>query len=169
MKKYIAFLLAALMLAMTSCSSGEAEETAAETEAPAETAAETASPETVPEEEETEAKVERPENETVIQYNTLELEKDAVYDHTSGLLVLYFTNHELVYPEDTKCSVGLISDEEAFSITGTPDTAAYPDMQTSEDEFNGIAIKLSEDIPAGEYFASITFDEYIVSFDFTAQ
>lgn len=165
MKKYIALLLAALMLTMAACSSGsseEAEETVQETEAPAET-------ETVPEETEPEVKYERPADEEVITYTTLELEKDVIYDRAAGLFVMYFTDHELLYPEDVKCSIGLISDEEAFSITGTPDFTAYPDVKVDEDDFCGIAIKIDEEIPAGEYLASITFDDYIVSFDFTAQ
>ncbi len=169
MKKYIAFLLAALMLAMTSCSSGEAEEAAEETEAPA--AAETV--ETVPEEteEETEEKVkhERPEDVEVIDYTTLELEKDPVYDRAAGLLILYFTDHEIVYPADAKCSIGLISDEEAVSVTGTPDMNAYPDMFIDNDDFCGVAIKVAEEIPAGDYFVSVTFDTYIVNFDYTVQ
>ena len=169
MKKYIAFILAALMLAMTACSSGESEETAAETDAPA---AEEIVPE-VPEEteEETEEKVkhERPEEVEVIDYSKLELEKDPVYDRAAGLLVLYFTDHEIVYPADAKCSIGLISDEEAVSITGTPDMEAYPDMFIDNDEFCGIAIKVTEEIPAGEYFVSVTFDTYIVNFDYTVQ
>ncbi len=166
MKKYIAFLLAALMLAMTSCSSGEAEESAEETEAPA-------AVETVPEEtkEETEEKVkhERPEDVEVIDYITLELEKDPVYDRAAGLLVLYFTDHEIVYPADTKCSIGLISDEEAVSVTGTTDMTAYPDMFIDDDDFCGVAIKVSEEIPAGDYFVSVTFDSYIANFDYTVQ
>lgn len=169
MKKYIALLLllAGPMLAMASCSSGEAEaeETAAETEA-----AETTAPEeTVEEETEPETKYERPADEEVITYETLELEKDAVYDRANGLFVMYFTDHELLYPEDTKCSIGLISDEEAFSITGTPDFTAYPDVKIDEDDFCGIAIKIDEEIPAGEYLVSVTFDTYIVSFDFNIQ
>lgn len=170
MKKYIAFILAVLMLAMTACSSGEAEETAADTEAPA---AEEVVPE-VPEEaeeetEEEKVKHERPADVEVIDYSTLELEKDPVYDRAAGLLVLYFTDHEIVYPADTKCSIGLISDEEAVSITGTPDMEAYPDMFIDNDDFCGIAIKVSEEIPAGDYFVSVTFDTYIVNFDYTVQ
>lgn len=166
MKKYIAFILAALMLAMTACSSGESEETAAETDAPA---AEEIVPEETEEEAEEKVKHERPEEVEVIDYDTLELEKDPVYDRAAGLLVLYFTDHEIVYPADAKCSIGLISDEEAVSITGTPDMEAYPDMFIDNDDFCGIAIKVSEEIPAGDYFVSVTFDTYIVNFDYTVQ
>ena len=172
MKKYIALMLAGLMLAMTmtACSSGEdvPEETAAPETVPVETEAETVEPEA---EEETEPadRHERPEDVEVIDYITLELEKDAVYDRVAGLFVMYFTDHELLYPEDAKCSVGLISSEEAFSITGTPDFTAYPDVQIDEDDFCGIAIKIGEEISAGSYLASITFDRYIVSFDFNVQ
>lgn len=169
MKKYIALLLAltGLTFAMASCSSGEgeAEETTLETEAPIETTA----PETEAEETEPETKYERPADEEVINYEELELEKDAVYDRANGLFVMYFTDHELLYPEDAKCSIGLISDEEAFSITGTPDFTAYPDVKIDEDDFCGIAIKVDEEIPAGEYLVSVTFDSYIVSFDFNIQ
>ncbi len=172
MKKYIALLLAGLMLAMTmtACSSGEdvPEETAAPETVPVETEAETEEPET---EEETEPapKHERPEDVEVIDYITLELEKEAVYDRAAGLFVMYFTDHELLYPEDAKCSIGLISSEEAFSISGTPDFTAYPDVMIDEDDYCGIAIKIEEEIPVGEYLVSITFDRYIVTFDFTAK
>ncbi len=175
MKKYIALMLAGLMLAvsMTACSSGEAgaeipEETAAPETVPAETEAAAEAPET---EEETEPapKHERPADVEVIDYITLELEKDAVYDRAAGIFVMYFTDHELLYPEDAKCSIGLISSEEAFSIPGTPDFTAYPDVKIDEDDYCGIAIQIAEEIPVGEYRASVTFDRYIVNFDFTAK
>lgn len=172
MKKYIAFLLAALMLSAVSCSSGEGE--TEETAAPETEASETVeNVEEVPEEPEAEAeepvKHERPADVEVIEYKTLELEKDPVYDRAAGLFALYFTDHELLYPADAKCSVGLISDEEAVSVSGTPDMEAYPDMFIDDDDFCGIAIKLAEEIPAGDYFVSITFDRYIVNFDYTVQ
>jgi len=172
MKKYIALMLAGLMLAMTmtACSSGEdvPEETAAPETVPVETEAETVEPEA---EEETEPadRHERPEDVEVIDYITLELEKDAVYDRVAGLFVMYFTDHELLYPADAQCSVGLISSEEAFSIAGKPDMTSYPDVMVDEDDFCGVAIKLDEEIPAGEYFVSVTFDKYIVSFDYNIQ
>ena len=172
MKKYIAFLLAALMLSAVSCSSGEAEtEETAAPETEVSEAVETT--EEVPEEPEAEAeepvKHERPEEVEVIEYKTLELEKDPVYDRAAGLFALYFTDHELLYPADAKCSVGLISDEEAVSVSGTPDMEAYPDMFIDNDDFCGIAIKVAEEIPAGDYFISVTFDRYIVNFDYTVQ
>ena len=172
MKKYIAFLLAALMLSAVSCSSGEAEtEETAAPETEVSEAVENA--EEVPEEPEAEAeepvKHERPADVEVIEYKTLELEKDPVYDRAAGLFALYFTDHELLYEADAKCSVGLISDEEAISVSGTPDMEAYPDMFIDNDDFCGIAIKLAEEIPAGDYFVSITFDRYIVNFDYTVQ
>lgn len=172
MKKYIAFLLAALMLSAVSCSSGEGEpEETAAPETEASEAVETT--EEVPEEPEAEAeepvKHERPEEVEVIEYKTLELEKDPVYDRAAGLFALYFTDHELLYPADAKCSVGLISDEEAVSVSGTPDMEAYPDMFIDNDDFCGIAIKVAEEIPAGDYFISVTFDRYIVNFDYTVQ
>ena len=170
MKKYIALLLAGLLLAlpMTACSSGEAgeelpQETAAPETVPAETEAETE------EETEPEHKHERPAEVEVIDYIKLELEKDAIYDRAAGIVVMYFTDHELLYPEDARCSVGLISEEEAFSIPGTPDFTAYPDVKIDEDDYCGIAVKIEEEIPAGEYRASVTFDRYIVNFDFTAK
>lgn len=172
MKKYIAFLLAALMLSAVSCSSGEGEQE--ETAAPETEASEAVeTTEEVPEEPEAEAeepvKHERPEEVEVIEYKTLELEKDPVYDRAAGLFALYFTDHELLYPADAKCSVGLISDEEAVSVSGTPDMEAYPDMFIDNDDFCGIAIKVAEEIPAGDYFISVTFDRYIVNFDYTVQ
>ncbi len=172
MKKYIAFLLAALMFSAVSCSSGEgeAEETAApETEAVAVVEPTEEVPEETEEEKEEEVKHERPADVEVIEYKTLELEKDPVYDRAAGLFALYFTDHELLYAEDVKCSVGLISEEEAVSISGTPDMEAYPDMFVDNDDFCGVAIKVSEEIPAGDYFISVTFDDYIVNFDYTIQ
>ncbi|MBR5311702.1 MAG: hypothetical protein IKU40_02340 [Clostridia bacterium] len=172
MKKYIAFLLAAMMLSAVSCSSGEgdAEETAAPETEISDAAENTEEmPEEAPEEAEEQVKHERPEEVEVIVYTTLELEKDPVYDRASGIFALYFTDHELLYPADAKCSVGLISDEEAVSVTGTPDMEAYPDMFIDNDDFCGIAIKVTEEIPAGDYFVSITFDRYIVNFDYTVQ
>lgn len=170
MKKYIAFLLAALMLSAVSCSSGEAEESAPETEAPA--AAENVAEE-IPEETEEETVEEeehkRPEPVEVINYRPLELEKDPVYDRAAGLLVLYFTDHEIVYPADAECSIGLISEEEAVSISGAPDMTSYPDMFVDDNNFCGVAIKMSEEIPTGDYFISVTFDDYIVTFDYTVQ
>ena len=174
-KQYIALMLAGLMLVITvtACSSGEAgenipEETTATETVPMETEAETEAPET---EEETEPahKQERPEEVEVIDYIPLELEKDAVYDRAAGIFVMYFTDHELLYPEDSQCSVGLISGEEAFSIAGTPDFTAYPDVKVDDDDYCGIAIRIAEEIPAGEYRASVTFDRYIVTFDFIAK
>ena len=143
MKKYIAFLLAALMLSAVSCSSGEGE--TEETAAPETEASETVeNVEEVPEEPEAEAeepvKHERPADVEVINYKTLELEKDPVYDRAAGLLALYFTDHEIIYPADAKCSVGLISEEEAVSVSGTPDMEAYPDMFVDSNNFCGVAI-----------------------------
>ena len=171
MKKYIAVLLAALMLSAVSCSSGEAEESA-EPENVISEAADSAEeiPEETEEEPGEEPKNERPEEDVeVITYSTLELEKDPVYDRAAGLLVLYFTDHEIVYPADAKCSVGLISSEEAISISGTPDMEAYPDMFIDNDDFCGVAIRVAEEIPAGDYLISVTFDTYIVTFDYTVQ
>ena len=172
MKKYIAFLLASLMLSAVSCSSGEAE--TEETAAPETEVSETVeNVEEVPEEPEAEAeepvKHERPADVEVIEYKTLELEKDPVYDRAAGLFALYFTDHELLYEADAKCSIGLISDEEAISVSGTPDMEAYPDMFIDNDDFCSIAIKVDEEIPAGDYFVSVTFDGYIVNFDYTVQ
>lgn len=178
MKKYIAFLLAALMLSAVSCSSGEAEteETAAPETEISDAAENTEEmPEEAPEvseeaeEAEEQVKHERPADVEVIEYKTLELEKDPVYDRAAGLFALYFTDHELLYEADVKCSVGLISDEEAISVTGTPDMEAYPDMFIDNDDFCGIAIKITDEIPAGDYFVSVTFDRYIVNFDYTVQ
>jgi len=169
MKKYIALMLAALMFAMASCSSGEAEETVADTAASGEIAEEVVTEETEAEENEEKGKHERPESVEIIEYKTLRLEKDPVYDRAAGLFVMYFTDHELLYPADAKCSIGLISTEEAFSVAGTPDMTSYPDVIVDEDDFCGIAIKVEEELPAGEYFVSITFDKYIVSFDYNIQ
>lgn len=166
MKKYIALLLAAMLLTMPSCSSAETEETEAETSIE-ETEAETSAPET--EEETKKPVVERPEDEEVISYTTLELEKDPTYDREAGILLLYFTDHEILYATDAKCYIGLIAPSSASSITGIPDMTTYPDIVIDEDDYCGIAIKVDEEIPLGEYVASVTFDRYIVNFDFTVE
>ncbi len=159
MKKYIALTLAALMLTLPSCGSSEPE--VEETEA--ETVIETAASDT---EAETEAETEKPGYERpadveVIDYSVLELAEDAVYDRANGVFVLCFTHEKIRYDADAKCSIGLISAEEAISITGTPDLT-YSDVKSTEDFYRGIAIKVDEEIPAGEYLVSVTFGEYIV-------
>lgn len=168
MKKYIALILAAMILTLPSCSSGEADGDETEETIVSEAEIEPEIEETEPETEE-ETVFERPADEEVITYTSLELEKDPVYDRDTGLFVLYFTDHELWYKEDAKCYIGLVSDSEAASVTGTPDMVAYPDMMIDEDDFCGIAIRVDEEIPAGEYFVSVTFDNYIANFDYTIE
>lgn len=168
MKKYIAFILAAVLLTLPSCSSGEAEDSVSEETGIEETDANTSLEEETEEETE-EVVVERPVSEEVITYTSLELEKDPVYDREAGLFVLYFTDHEILYDSDAKCYIGLLSDAEAVSIAGTPDMEAYPDIIIDEDDFCGIAIRVNEEIPAGEYYVSVTFGSYIANFDYTVE
>lgn len=168
MKKYIALILAAMLLTLPSCSSEENEEDGTEETIVSETESEPVIEETEPETEE-ETVFERPDDEEVITYTSLELEKDPVYDRSAGLFVLYFTDHEVWYKEDAKCYIGLVSDSEAASVTGKPDMEAYPDMIIDEDDFCGIAIRVDEEIPAGEYFVSVTFENYMANFDYTVE
>ena len=156
MKKYMitALLLASLIL--TGCSSA-GDETIAETESETLAVSETES-ETAP----------KPTNEEVIDFQKLYLSADPVYEN--GLLVLYFTSENVAYAADTKCSIGVIAAEEAYSIKSSPDFEAYPDMLVSDGRYKGIALRPSEELESGSFKFSITIGEYIVdSFDMTIQ
>lgn len=157
MKKYITlFLLTACLLA--SCSSAPAEN---ETEAmPQETE------DTIAAETEAEAAPPQPGNVEVFEYHTLTLDRDPVYEN--GVFVLYFTESDIWYEPDADFRIGIRSSEEAYTIAATVETEAYPDMAV-EDEYCGIALKPVEEIPAGEYRFSVTFEEYICDFELTIE
>ncbi len=156
MKKYIIAALLLSSLLLTGCSSGDAE-TIEETESETTISSETES-ETQP----------HPTNEEVIDFQKLYLSADPVYEN--GLLVLYFTSENVSYTADSKCSIGVIATEEAYSIKSSPDFTAYPDMLVSEGKYKGIALRPSEELESGSFKFSITIDGYIVdSFDMTVQ
>lgn len=161
MKKYITLLLLTALFASACSSAPEyTEDTAADTEsAPVE--------ETAPESE-TEAETEAPrqDNVEVFEYVKLELAKDPVF--TNGVLLLYFTDDDIWFEQDTSFYIGLRSSDEAYTIGASSETALYPDMMV-EDAYCGIALRPNEEIPAGEYKMSVTFEEYICDFELTVQ
>lgn len=159
MKKYISLLLLAAAL-LTACSSdGEVtEETLPANDDVIEEIEET--------EAESETEVKIPESVDVFEYHTLELSKEPVWE--DGVLVLYFTEDDLWFETDSSFYIGLRSEDEAYSVSAVSETALYPDMLV-EDEYCGIALRPSEEIPAGEYRMSVTFEHYICDFEMTIQ
>ena len=164
MKKYIVLLLlAGLMITAQSCGSQSEEET--ETEAP-----ETAAVETEPAETEApETEYERPEDEPYVEFSDCTLSSDPIYDKTAGLLVLYFNEDDVWYDADSKCYIGLISEDAATSVVGTIDFDTYPEMKIDDYSYNGIAIRPEEELESGEYTVSITFGANICTFDMTIE
>lgn len=157
MKKYITLLLLTACM-LSSCSSAPAEN---ETETtPQETE------ETVASETSTETAPPQSGNAEVFEYHTLELDRDAVYEN--GVFLLYFTENDIWYESDADFRIGIRSSEEAYTIAATVETKAYPDMAV-EDEYCGIALKPAEEIPAGEYRISVTFEQYICDFELTIE
>lgn len=162
MKKYIALLLLTSCL-LASCSSAPADETTGDTSADTNESIESI------EETETETDTEATQPEIVepFEYNTLELDRDPVYEN--GMFVLYFTDDAVTFTEDTIFRIGVMTPGESYTITAENDTASYPDMLANDEykEYCGIALRPSEEIPAGEYEFSVTFEKYIVNFDLT--
>lgn len=157
MKKYITLLLLTACV-LSSCSSAPAED---ETETtPQETE------ENIESETSTETAPPQPGNVEVFEYHTLELDRDAVYEN--GVFLLYFTEDDIWYESDADFRIGIRSSEEAYTIAATVETEAYPDMAV-EDEYCGIALKPAEEIPAGEYRFSVTFEQYICDFELTIE
>lgn len=162
MKKYIAAILAVTAIvssfALTSCSSsGNEDETTSNT-------AETTAPETDSETEtETETSLPTPEDVEVIDFEVLTLEKDPVYEN--GIFVLYFTDHDVIYDENTVVNIGVVAEDEAYTVKGTIDFTTYPDMKVDDNNYCGIALSPAFEIDSGEYRFSITFDDYKVEFN----
>mgnify|MGYP002621566726 FL=1 len=159
MKKYIAAILAVTAIvssvALTSCSSsGNEDETTPNT-------AETTSPETDAETvTEAETSLPTPEDVEVIDFEVLTLEKDPVYEN--GTFVLYFTDHDVIYDENTVVNIGVVAEDEAYTVKGTIDFTTYPDMKVDDNNYCGIALSPAFEIDSGEYRFSITFDDYKV-------
>ena len=146
MKKMLALILAALLLAaFVSCSKKEPEEEIDDTPAVG------VQPEETEDETEPSSPGEAPTSVAVTEQITLTVEKDPVYENDT--LVLYFTDHELYYPDDLECVIGMISAYAADSVKATPDMVSYPDMFDG-DNYRGIALKPAEPLPSGTY----TFD-----------
>lgn len=162
MKKYIAAILAVTAIvssvALTSCSSsGNEDETTPNT-------AETTSPETDAETvTEAETSLPTPEDVEVIDFEVLTLEKDPVYEN--GTFVLYFTDHDVIYDENTVVNIGVVAEDEAYTVKGTIDFTTYPDMKVDDNNYCGIALSPAFEIDSGEYRFSITFDDYKVEFN----
>lgn len=156
MKKYIALILALAALAMAGCSSSKEDETT-ETEPSTETSAESET------ETETQNPILAPEEVDVIDFEILTLEKDPVYEN--GVMVLYFTDHDVWYDENTEANIGVVATEEAYTVKAEIDFDAYPDMKVDDKNYCGIALRPSFEIDPGEYRISITFDEYKVEFN----
>ena len=156
MKKYIALILALAALAMAGCSSSKEDETT-ETDAINETSAESET------ESETQNPILTPEEVDVIDFEMLELEKDPVYEN--GVMVVYFTDHDVWYDENTEANIGVVAADEAYTVKAEIDFDTYPDMKIDDKNHCGIALRPSFEIDPGEYRISITFDEYKVEFN----
>ncbi len=160
MKKYIISLLtvALAIASLSACSSSDSEiETETSTES---TETEIVETET---ETETETTIPEPVDVEVIDFEILNLAKDPVYEN--GVFVLYFTEQDVWYDENTVLNVGVVAEDEAYTIKGTIDYTTYPDMKIDDNNYCGIAFKPAFDIDPGNYRFSITFDEYKVEFN----
>ena len=157
MKKYISLILAFLML--TSCSSAAPEtetETEPETEAVVETEAES---------EETK----EPVNMEVFEFYRLEAAGEPKFE--DGMLVVYFTEDDIRFTDESEFYIGLRGEDFAYSITAKPQIELYPDMVTNAEKhyYKGVALLPDEPISAGEYLMSITFDSFLCEFNITVE
>lgn len=154
MKKYIALLLLTSCF-LASCSSEYeyVDDSYEETEESTDTDSET--------------ETQLPEITEPFTYDELELDRDPVFEN--GTFVLYFTDDSVSFSDDTIFRIGVLTPGESYTITAENLTADYADMLANAEynEYCGIAIRPNEEIPAGDYEFSVTFDEYIVNFDLT--
>ncbi len=97
-------------------------------------------------------------------FKQLELESKPYFQN--GELILYFTNHEIWYDSGEAAFIGMISDGSAVSVPASIVTSKHPELESGED-YLGVALAPSEPIPAGAYTFTVTFSEYIVSFEMT--
>ncbi len=167
---YIAALILVSSVALQSCSSAQKDgETTVDESTP------DTSVETTADTEETEAETEaetspapvKPEEVEIIKYMNLFLEKEPVYENNT--LVLYFTDHEVWYDENTVANVGIVASDEAYTVPAEIDFDSYPDMKTETDDYCGIALIPSFPIDPGDYKISITFDDYKTEFEMTIE
>lgn len=160
MKKYIALILAISALTLASCSSGDSDSVETD-EQNVESVEEV---ETEPEVEESKPSIPVPEEVEIIEFEILSLAKDPVYE--DGTLVLYFNENDVWYDENTVANIGVVADDEAYTVKAEIDFDSYPDMTIDERNHCGIALKPVFDIDPGEYRFSVSFDEYKVEFNF---
>jgi len=168
MKKFIAMMLVLAALNLTACSSAPADEE--DTTAAADTS--TAAEDTIPEEtEDTTPQTEyvRPADEEYIDYRNVHLSSEPVYSAADKMLVLYFDDNEICYPENAEGYISYISDYAASAIDVVPDFTAYPDMKLENGDYSGVALKLAEEIPSGTYEIVVSFYTYTCSFEMTIE
>jgi len=163
MKHTAAVLLSVLLLSAASCAKPEPEPAVEENNA-ADVKIEEPAEEIVPEEEVPTAEPGAPEDVQYVSMKTLELESKPYFQN--GELILYFTNHEIWYEDDDPAYIGIISDGSAMSFPASITTSKHPELESGED-YLGVALATSEQIPAGTYNFTVTFGEYIVAFEMT--
>lgn len=161
MKKYIVLLLAVIAV-LTSCGAETAvEETSAENETTVETAIET--------EVETEEISEPLEIMDSFNFYRLEAAEQPVFE--DGILIVKFTEEDIRYTDSSVFYIGLRSDSSAYSIKATSQEVLYPELCTNPEKhyYNGVALLPSEEIPAGDYKMSVSFEDFICEFDITVK
>jgi len=156
MMKYTALVLALLML--VSCSSAAPEN---ETESETETEAIV----------ETEAETEKKEPAMTEVFNFYRLEAAGEPKFEDGILVVYFTEDDIRFTDESEFYIGVRGEGNAYSVKAAPQIELYPDMITNEEKhyYSGVALLPEEAIPAGEYLMSVTFEEFICEFDITVE
>ncbi len=159
MKKYIAILLALSTIALAACSSSNEEELDT-----TESSVESEAHETETETTETNPDIPVPDDVEIIDFEELTLAKDPVYEN--GTLVLYFNETDVWYDDNTEANIGLIAEDEAFTVKADIDFESYPDMKLDDKNHCGIALKPVFEIDPGEYRFSVSFDEYKLDFTF---
>ncbi|MCR4905956.1 MAG: hypothetical protein K6A33_07730 [Clostridiales bacterium] len=164
MKRIAAALSAVLLLTAASCTLKNAEPLPDEEEH-ADVAIEqpASAPADVPEEAPADEPA-APTDPVYVSMKPLELESKPYFQN--GELILYFTNHEIWYEENEAAYIGMISDGSAMSVPASIVTSKHPELEAGED-YLGVALLPSEPIPAGSYTFTVTFSEYIVSFEMT--
>lgn len=153
MKKVIIFALCALLLAGCTAKQEAPETETADIEAVADT---------MPEESESETKMPSvPEG----PITALELEKEPRYEN--GQLILFFTNHEIIYTDAMPASVGMLHELSASSVSAKIILTDETRSGDSGDFRCGVILEPEEVLEAGTYSLSCAFSNYVVNFDIT--